>query len=555
VDVIDGAFVLKHVNSGIQGDYQPPTNVELIELARSEEASTGLTIPFGYAPAVFSRKLLENDFKKNLVCYEWTPDEAALSRSYACLLIILRPFFMGVIKTFDEVISRIDRTTSPGYPWNLRWRTKGDALDQGMQIFRDLVLQVQRFGKIDYHFEVRSGFVIHLVHVFYMTSPKGELRTVDKLLAEDESSRKTRTFMPGCLLLHIISLMLYSDQNDQMLNMAGEREWSAVGMTPWYGGWNSMAEYLLSGTTAGEKQFVCCDVKHMESSLNDYVQTKINRLRNECLAWGNTITPEYTNMMTWYQEQSTQLYIIGVNGWLYFRTCVNPSGKLNTLNDNTIALMWVFLYVVATVKMTVAEVLEVYGTTPAKMVGDDSIVQYRPWLGLVFERARDMGFDIRLEVPISPLRDAVFLNAGFYWSGSMWYFRPNFDKIRASIFFLWKSRSWRLAYVKVCAYRQLVFPFLTYRREADRMLSYILKYHGDEMRHEHSMDSRITYASARASLMSDEENYFLTTGLESTRWSIPEGGQSVGSRVRRSRVCLFDAWVDLWKSADSMELN
>jgi hypothetical protein len=123
--------------------------------------------------------------------------------------------------------------------------------------------------------------------------------------------------------------MLYGDQNDQMLNMAGEREWSAVGMTPWYGGWNSMAEYITSGSQVNPQDVlvVCTDVRHMEGSLNDCVQTDINAMRNENLAWGNELDTATVNMMTWYQEQSTQLYIIGVNGWLYFRTCVNPSGN------------------------------------------------------------------------------------------------------------------------------------------------------------------------------------------------------------------------------------
>jgi len=551
VDVIDGAFVLQQVNNGIQGDFQPPANVDLISLTQQDEAKSGLSVPYGYAPAVFSRKLLENDFKKNLICYEWCPDETALARSRAALRIILRPWMMGKIKTFRQVIPKIDRTTSPGYPWNLRWKNKGEALDEGMKMFEELVEQVRRSGKIDYHFEVRPGFVLHLVHVFYLTSPKGELRTVDKLLAEDEGARKTRTFMPGCLLLHIISLMLYSDQNDSMLLMAGEKEWSPVGMTPWYGGWNSMAEYLLSGPCAPTEEtplFMCCDVKHMEASLNDAVQTDINALRNENLLWGNEVTEADVNMMLWYQEQSTQLYIIGVNGWLYFRSCVNPSGKLNTLNDNTIALMGVFLYVIACMCSSVEKVIEIYGSTPAKMMGDDSIIQYRPWLEQLVRRSRDLGFDLKLEVPLCPLKDAVFLNAGFHWSGAMWYFRPNFDKIRASIFFLFKSRSWRLSYVKVCAYRMMVFPFPEYRREADRMLSFIITKHGDEMKHEASMDTKITYQSAMASLMSDEENHFLTTGLESTRWS------SAFGHVRRSRVCLFDLWVDSWASAGPTEL-
>jgi len=113
------------------------------------------------------------------------------------------------------------------------------------------------------------------------------------------------------------------------------------------------------------------------------------------------------------------------------------------------------------------------------------------------------------------LSDARFLNAGFHHNGTVWLLKPNFEKIRASIFFLWKSRSWRLCYVKVCAYRQLVFPFPKFRDEADRLLHYILTKHGDDMRNENSMDNVLTYGSTRAALMSNEANEFLCTGFES----------------------------------------
>jgi len=60
-----------------------------------------------------------------------------------------------------------------------------------------------------------------------------------------------------------------------------------------------------------------------------------------------------------------------------------------------------------------------------------------------------------------------------------------------------------------------VFPFIKYRDEADRLLSYILAKHGDDMVNELSMDLTVTYGSCRASLMSDEQNEFLCTGFES----------------------------------------
>lgn len=70
--------------------------------------------------------------------------------------------------------------------------------------------------------------------------------------------------------------------------------------------------------------------------------------------------------------------------------------------------------------------------------------------------------------------------------------------------------------MKVCAYRMLVFPFERYRVEADAMLDYILRHHQDDMRRETSMDSKITFASALASRMSDKDNRWLISGMESS---------------------------------------
>jgi len=79
---------------------------------------------------------------------------------------------------------------------------------------------------------------------------------------------------------------------------------------------------------------------------------------------------------------------------------------------------------------------------------------------------------------------------------------------------LFKSNSWRLAFVKVCAYRKLVYPFKAYRKEADRMLQYIRAKHDSDMRNEKSMDDKISYSAALANQMSDQDNMFLLSGVE-----------------------------------------
>jgi hypothetical protein len=176
------------------------------------------------------------------------------------------------------------------------------------------------------------------------------------------------------------------------------------------------------------------------------------------------------------------------------------------------------------------DVLKRYFETPLRAMGDDSIIADHDWVDWTRDVARHLGFDIKLECPVGLLADSSFLNAGFHRSALVWYMRPNFDKLRASILFNWKSRSWRLTYVKVCAYRMLVFPFERYRAEADAMLDYILRHHDEDMRHEMSMDSKITYFSALAARMSDRDNLWLVSGLE---------GRAGGSRESSGTAVSF----------------
>lgn len=533
VDVYDTAFVIRRVTNGILGDYQPPTNVELIELVQTSEQKDepGLGIPFNYAPAVFNRDMLENDFEKNVHAYEWCPDGRSWELAVGAFSKIIRPYMDArtLVRLFDgsknsvwlalhEAVKWMDRTTSPGFPLNLKYKEKGPAWDGDKDLLVDLVWQVLSTGKFEVLFEYRPGKFFLWKHVYYQVSPKGELRTVDKLLAEDRKKRKTRTFMCGDLVLYLVTVMLYGPQHESFLTMAEHQQWSAVGMSPWYGGWNRLALYLSSGARDKDADplFHCFDVSHMEASVNDAIQTVIDKNRNEGLH-RRCPGPEYHAVrhgLQWVHDNSVALYVIGVSGWLYLIQGKNPSGKFLTADDNTLALMLGFLYVIARECQSEQQVLAEYYFTPAKLFGDDSIIRDKPWVHNAVRYMREIGFELKYECPVGPLTDARFLNAGFHRGSTTWYFKPNFEKIRASIFFLWKSRSWRLAYVKVCAYRQLVFPYELYRREADRMLSYIVTHHDDCMLGEHSMDSVISYTSARASLMSDADNEFLHSGFE-----------------------------------------
>jgi hypothetical protein len=511
----DGAFRIKKVNTGILGEHYVPFNIELIKEAKK----LGLAeIPMGYYPSVFSKELLENDFKKNLDCYPWFPDEEAWELTDQACDVIFSPYMSGVIRTFDEAISAMEKSTSPGYPYNKAYTSKGQmlAVSEEVEFLRECVDQVEATGEIDIVWTYK-GKDYPIRHIYWQTSPKGEIRTVDKLLNPDRSKRKTRTFMCCDVLMYIIGYMLYGDQNDSFLRMSDEKEWSAVGMTPFYGGWDAMSRYLLGGENKNSCQFDCFDVSHMEASVNDNFFTRNYRTRNKNLH--GPMTTGVKNLMSFAFKQVTYSYVIGPDGWLYLIIGKLPSGWINTLVDNTMSLIRVGVYNLARQSKTVVEVLTKYYTIRAKMVGDDSIFACSPLLEKFIDHSYELGFTVKRECDPGLLQDSAFLNAGFYYSNGMWFMRPNFDKMRASIFYLFKSKSWRLAYVKVCSYRMMCYAFKKYRDEADALLDYILKNHRVDMEREKSMDDKISYFSAISARMSDRDNEFLLTGKESIEYA------------------------------------
>jgi len=529
LDAYDGAFIIKRQTRGIQGDFKPPYNTELIEQVQAQAKNGFPDIPWGYGPSVFSRDMLCNDFEKNLKVYEWYPEKDILSLVESVFPLICGRYMRGNVQTFEQILPRVDKSRSPGYPFNLRYKTKGEVLEckYGYRFLFDTITQIMDTGQCKMVFEVRPGYTVDYCHAFWQTSGKGEMRTVDKLLHPDVTKRKTRTFMAGDFVSHCIALMLYGDQNDELLRMSQEKEWSAVGMSPWYGGWDRLARELLDGRNPDEAKFACEDVGHMEASVNDYLQTVIYRVRNQFLVNKFLKAIQVQNLMSWLFMNSVYSYCLDVLGYLLLLIGKNKSGHFNTLTDNTLCLILELLYrLVWDLKLnlgrvpSVEETLQHYFRTPLRAMGDDSIIANHGWVERSRGVARHLGFDIKLECPVGLLSESSFLNAGFHRNVLVWYMRPNFDKLRASILFNWKSRSWRLTYVKVCAYRMLVFPFERYRAEADAMLDYILRHHDDDMRHEVSMDSKITYYSALASRMSDRDNLWLVSGLEGRigRW-------------------------------------
>lgn len=503
IDTLPGMMVFGKISHGIRGDFKPKLNQELIAYA----ANTGIPLPLGFHPSMFERDMLRNDFKKFQGAYNWSPHEEKLKWAKDALRHVFGSYMYSSPISYDAAKERMDKSRSPGFPWNLYYLTKEQTFREEDALLRDIVQQVQKTGKCTFTFR---GVTYN--HVYWQTSPKGEMRVMDKLIHPDGSKRKCRTFMCADIVIHICMTMLFSEMNDQLLD-ANKETWSKVGFSPFYGGFNQLANYLLSTLPSVLKQlFDCFDVSHMEASLNEWILLMIYELRGDFLLQD----PSTAMLFHFVRMNVIWSYVIDPDGWLCLMFGKNPSGSFNTLSDNTLALILVLFYVLARKSKTYEELLKKIEQHKCACVGDDSVVPHHPDFGDLIGVASELGFVVKPERPTCSLDKCVFTNCEFVLIDNRWFPRANFGKVEANIFFHFKAGSWRLTFIKCCALRVLAWNYPEEREKAERMIQWISKKYDRLMRSETVIDDKVTYKSAMAAYLPRQQIDFMWSGNESS---------------------------------------
>jgi len=469
-------------------------NLELIRHAQDR----GYSLPDNYYVVQFDRELLDNDFAKFRKPYPFYPNREKAQMVEDAMMRILMPFMFADSLSWTEALSYMDLSQSPGWPLNQVYHTKREALENEYDLIKSVVFGIFEFGEVDY---VWRGHRYRTC--YWLTSPKEEIRPLEKLANPDKAKNKVRTFMCGDMFSYIVGIMLYARQNDNLLSMAFSNHWSSVGISEWYGGWHQLVQILRRN---GLDKFVCLDASHMEASFNDFLQWVIYKCRNSGIN-GLELAKR------WYLSNIVHSMLIDVHGNLVMKTGKNPSGGFNTLTDNGLCMTFVFLYSVAFSCGSVEELVSKYQTLAVKIMGDDSIFEDRDEFADTVSRASELGFKLTLEAS-GPMEHCTFLSRGFYFDSKKrcYIFRPNFDKLMSSVFFWFKRSSWRLAFVKLCAVRQMVYAFDDWRQEIDYLIQYCFSKHNDDMIREGHLDELITYNSVVGALMSNERNELLIYG-------------------------------------------
>jgi hypothetical protein len=268
----------------------------------------------------------------------------------------------------------------------------------------------------------------------------------------------------------------------------------------------------------------------MEASITPALFRTIYKMR-----WRNlkrNIDPAYyqyyKNLYKHYVAWLTYKLMIDPFGFLFLLVGVNPSGQLSTLHDNCLAVEFTWLYNFARHGLDVQQVIKIYTLIAAKIVGDDSIIS-RSKFTLTYPRfAHELGFKSTLEGE-GTLEQVPFLNSTFHYDEEygMYVFKPNYDKLLASVLFYFKKRSWRLTYAKLNAVYILVYPFPAWREQISALLTFVETNYDGEMKTEVKIDEMITYDQIRTLRLSDNMIRRLVYGHEchvteqdETSWNI-----------------------------------
>lgn len=251
------------------------------------------------------------------------------------------PYMCGAqVRTLDEVVSKLDRTTSAGAPFNTLYGTKGDLLDSDESIMQTFEESWQSLG-CDWN------------HTYLCTNAlKEEIRPSEKT-----EQNKIRTFTAMAVDATVDGNRLFADMNEKM-NSAWLVSSSTVGWSPMNGNWGRLLEKL-----AAHPNGYALDESEYDSSLRSYMMWGCARLRWNCLRDEDKTSENLQRFKTYYRNLVNTV-IISPEGVLITKLGGNPSGSVNTINDNTLILFTLLSY--AWIRL----VPEKEGTTLAELLNN-----------------------------------------------------------------------------------------------------------------------------------------------------------------------------------------
>jgi len=246
--------------------------------------------------------------------------------------------------SFSEVVTEIDKTKSPGYPWNtMGFTTKGQVLEK----YGEYLEWCYNGGQPE---------------SFWCIQLKNELRPVEKVEAD-----KTRIFVISDVK-HNIQVMRFTLKLATALTEAWKQWTSGVGASKYKGDWHFMVDDIAAFPNAFAADLSSCDMSVPFDWLRYFL---LEFLPGFIVFNDNEEFEFYCDVM----RAEIDKYIVTVTGDLLRSSDTIPSGSFLTIWLTVFYCRWMRYY--AWVSLTELGGSTIYSyfrkNTRARHVGDDSL--------------------------------------------------------------------------------------------------------------------------------------------------------------------------------------
>lgn len=399
----------------------------------------------------------------------------------------------------DLAIREMDKTTSPGYPWSLRFHNKTTFLENGgVDILNTFVTSLD------------SGTAWTPV---WTSSVKAELRAFDKF-----HENNLRTFCAGPIEHSVGLSTLCHDMNEKFYaSGASHLTWSMVGFTKFYLGWNKMVKRLLLNN---RKRGLALDFSQYDSSLGNAVFLALLKFRKQCLKSHPHL---HARLERLYMDIIYSVMVLS-DGTLVMKNTGNPSGSGNTTPDNTLAQYLLTVYCILAQWMKKHDSLPSYddfhNTVSMSMYGDDQLFfatdEFWDWFD-VQEYASDMkSVGLTVAPPdgiwdTRPIEQLTFLSQHTTKINGIYLPYPDTEKVLSSLMVGTKHNDIRFSFYRANALYEESFWNPTCRRVLGAYREYVI-----QQPKLHLIDTQIipglSWNQVKASYRTDEEIHALWLG-------------------------------------------
>lgn len=402
------------------------------------------------------------------------------------------PYMRGSrIRDVSEVILALDKSTSSGYPFNNQFPKKKELFENDPMIVEFLGEDWNRLMENEYSF-------------CFTNSLKEEVRPAEKCAAN-----KIRTFTAGAVDGTVHGNRLFADMNEKM-NSGYLRSASGVGMSPLKGNWDKLYRKLnifRNGYALDESEY--------DSSLRAYMMWGCARLRWQQYRPEDQTDDNLKRLKVYYRNLVNSL-VITPEGVIVMKLGGNPSGSVNTINDNTLILYtllsyaWIMLYD----EDEEPSYAEFELNTSKILVGDDNTWTVSDWAHrfyngkTVIDVWKDIGVVTTTDsLEPRPAQELDFLSAKTIFYKGMAI--PIYDRTKLMTSLLYSetcSQSPAYTLLRAAALLQNGWTDHQFRRFCRDFISWLLD-HFDEICH-----NDVDWIQAKSAILTDERLESLFTG-------------------------------------------